>query len=332
MCGAIWPMKPRRSLRCLRARRLRRAVDLDAEVTDAQRRRKVVARIRRLEELRRRDRFAIDAHCPPQDAGTDDDVVRDEAVDDEAVVISAAEKGERVRHGRAKGREVGEPGRQRRTGPRGFELEEACDAIGARRAGAGAQLVARVLEDVVIAEAEEVGERGEGRNSQAPRHLEERAGVADQVADMHQVGLELAQNALVDVAQRRLLVGVPDALLAIEVLVDRDDAQAVIGIFFDERALGGLAPKRRRDDDAIMPERGQLLGERKRVRLGPVEMRRKEAMDVEGDLHRGSGASRGQDRLLIELMNTTKPSLTAPIKAGNRRRADNRASARPVQG
>src|SRR5262249_29821735 len=142
-----------------------------------------------------------------------------------------------------------------------------------------------ILEEVVVAEAEEIGQRRERWNTEALRYIEHRCGVTDQMADMDDVGLKFTQHALVNMPQHGLLVGVTNTAVRIDVLIDGNDAHILVSVVLDQLGLGRFALQSRCNDDWLMPEPSQPLCELQRVGLGSKKVCREEAMDVEGDSH-----------------------------------------------
>ena len=168
---------------------------------------------------------------------------------------------------------------------RARELEETGDAIGPLRVRPLAEGPFRTLKLVVVAKTEKIGQRCKHRNIHPPRHVEQCRRVADQMADVNDIGPQLAKQTLMEMPQSGLLVAVANAVVRENILVDRDNANAFVDIVFDDVFLARFAGQRRRHHDRFMPGRGQFFRKGQGIGLRAVKMAREKAMDVERDFH-----------------------------------------------
>ena len=168
---------------------------------------------------------------------------------------------------------------------RAGELEKTGDAIGALRVRPLAEGPFRALKLVVVAKPEKIGQRCKHRNIHPPRHVEQCRRVADQMADMNDIGPQLAKQTLMEMPQGGLLVAVANAAVRKKILVDRDNANAFMDIVFDNVPLARFAGQCRRHHDRFMPGRGQFFRKGQGIGLSAVKMAREKAMNVERDFH-----------------------------------------------
>ena len=105
-------------------------------------------------------------------------------------------------------------------GTRAGELKKTGDAIGALRVRPLAEGPFRALKLVVIAKPEKIGQRCKHRNIHPPRHVEQGRCVTDQMANMNDIGPQLAKQTLMEMPQGGLLVAVANAAVREKILVD----------------------------------------------------------------------------------------------------------------